>query len=69
MIVRVGTRGPSMEELALQVGGLLCQGALGLGLRGLSCYNRAGLIGLGWSAAAVLLLCLILGSKGLPRSP
>jgi len=57
-----------MDEFAVRIGGLLCQGALNLGLRGLSCYDNTGLMALGWSAAAVLLLCLVLVRKGLPLS-
>jgi hypothetical protein len=56
-----------MSGIVVGAGGVLCE-ALQVGLPALRCYDEGFLLGLGWMAAALLLVALAAASKGLQRA-
>jgi hypothetical protein len=52
-----------MNEIAIQLGLVLCRGAIQLGVGGLRCYEQMSLQSLGWSAAAFLMILAMLTIK------
>ncbi len=57
-----------MNDMVIEVGNVLCRGALEIGIGGFRCYEQNFLLTLGLSAGAVLILAAVAVSKGLRRS-
>jgi hypothetical protein len=57
-----------MNEMATEFGSLLCRGAVRLGVGGFRCYEQVPLQMLGLSAAALLLIAVVLTTKWLGKS-
>lgn len=54
-----------MRDTAIELGRVMCDGALRIGVSSLRCYDDAFLISLAWMAGAMVLAVALMATRGL----
>jgi hypothetical protein len=54
-----------MRDTAIEVGKVICEGALRIGVSSLRCYDDAFVISLAWMVGAMVLAVALMATRGL----